>query len=117
MPARCSASSSKGRQRGRTRHTTEIYSVASRPCLRHLDGLALLARQINAQGEHCSTDIAAMAAADGVPGGHRISDAQVVGVNSPCNWQNWSAPIQRQALRLMEQGVRLARSCARFRPA
>jgi bifunctional UDP-N-acetylglucosamine pyrophosphorylase/glucosamine-1-phosphate N-acetyltransferase len=84
MPARCSASSSKGRQRAE-RAITEIYSGIMAVPARHLTAWLAKLDNNNAQGEYYLTDIVAMAVADGVPVvGHRIADVlQVAGVNSP----------------------------------
>ena len=65
----------------------------------------------NAQKEYYLTDIVRFAVADGVPVlAHRILDAvQVAGVNSPVQLAELErAYQQRQAARLMEQGVRIA---------
>lgn len=65
----------------------------------------------NAQKEYYLTDVVAMAAADGVPVvGHCIDDAlQVAGVNSPLQLAELERAHQmRQAVALMEQGVRMA---------
>ncbi|MCZ4312164.1 bifunctional UDP-N-acetylglucosamine diphosphorylase/glucosamine-1-phosphate N-acetyltransferase GlmU [Comamonadaceae bacterium G21597-S1] len=65
----------------------------------------------NAQKEYYLTDIVKFAVADGVPVvAHRIQDAvQVAGVNSPVQLAELErAYQQRQATRLMEQGVRLS---------
>jgi bifunctional UDP-N-acetylglucosamine pyrophosphorylase/glucosamine-1-phosphate N-acetyltransferase len=65
----------------------------------------------NVQGEYYLTDIVKMAVADGVPVvAHKIADAvQVAGVNSPVQLAELERAFQaRQALRFMEQGVRLA---------
>jgi bifunctional UDP-N-acetylglucosamine pyrophosphorylase/glucosamine-1-phosphate N-acetyltransferase len=65
----------------------------------------------NAQGEYYLTDVVKFAVADGVPVvAHKISDAlQVAGVNSPLQLAELErAHQQREARRLMEQGVRLA---------
>ncbi|MEO7941074.1 MAG: bifunctional UDP-N-acetylglucosamine diphosphorylase/glucosamine-1-phosphate N-acetyltransferase GlmU, partial [Burkholderiaceae bacterium] len=65
----------------------------------------------NAQREYYLTDIVKFAVADGVPVlAHRILDAvQVAGVNSPVQLAELErACQQRQATRLMEQGVRIA---------
>jgi bifunctional UDP-N-acetylglucosamine pyrophosphorylase/glucosamine-1-phosphate N-acetyltransferase len=65
----------------------------------------------NAQGEYYLTDIVKFAVADGVTVvAHQITDAvQVAGVNSPVQLAELERAFQsRQALRLMEAGVRLA---------
>ncbi len=65
----------------------------------------------NAQGEYYLTDVVRFAVADRVPvRAHRIQDAvQVAGVNSPLQLAELErACQQRQAARLMEQGVRIA---------
>jgi len=65
----------------------------------------------NAQNEYYLTDIVKFAVADGVAVvAHQITDAaQVAGVNSPVQLAELERVFQqRQALALMEQGVRLA---------
>jgi len=65
----------------------------------------------NSQGEYYLTDIVKFAVADGVPVvAHKISDAlQVAGINSPVQLAELERAFQmRQAVQLMEQGVRLA---------
>ena len=93
------------------RAITEIYSgIMAVPAQRLTQWLARLDNR-NAQGEYYLTDIVAMAVADGVEVvAHRITDAvQVAGVNSPLQLAELErAHQQRQAHRLMEQGVRLA---------
>ncbi len=89
----------------------EIYTgVMAVPAARLKAWLARLTND-NAQGEYYLTDIVAMAVADGdgVVATRTTDKLQVDGVNSPVQlaeleraWQ------QRNAVRLMEQGVRLA---------
>ena len=89
----------------------EIYTgVMAVPAARLKAWLARLTND-NAQGEYYLTDIVAMAVADGtgVVATKTTDKVQVDGVNSPVQlaeleraWQ------QRNAVRLMEQGVRLA---------
>jgi bifunctional UDP-N-acetylglucosamine pyrophosphorylase/glucosamine-1-phosphate N-acetyltransferase len=65
----------------------------------------------NSQGEYYMTDIVKFAVADGVPVvAHKINDAlQVAGINSPVQLAELERAFQmRQAVQLMEQGVRLA---------
>ncbi len=65
----------------------------------------------NSQGEYYLTDIVKFAVADGVPVvAHKIGDAlQVAGINSPVQLAELERAFQmRQAVQLMEQGVRLA---------
>ncbi len=65
----------------------------------------------NSQGEYYLTDIVKFAVADGVPVvAHKICDAlQVAGINSPVQLAELERAFQmRQAVQLMEQGVRLA---------
>ncbi|MBF6629774.1 MAG: bifunctional UDP-N-acetylglucosamine diphosphorylase/glucosamine-1-phosphate N-acetyltransferase GlmU [Comamonas sp.] len=89
----------------------EIYSgIMAVPAKRLAQWLAQLNNH-NAQGEYYLTDIVAMAVAEGVEVvAHRITDAvQVAGVNSPLQLAELErAHQQRQAIALMEQGVRLA---------
>ena len=93
------------------REIREIYSgIMAVPASRLKPWLARLDNQ-NAQGEYYLTDIVKFAVADGVPVvAHKILDAaQVAGVNSPVQLAELERAYQaRQALRLMEQGVRLA---------
>jgi len=93
------------------REIREIYSgIMAVPAARLKPWLARLDNQ-NAQGEYYLTDIVKFAVADGVPVvAHKILDAaQVAGVNSPVQLAELERAYQaRQALRLMEQGVRLA---------
>ena len=93
------------------RAITEIYSgIMAVPAKRLAQWLSQLNNH-NAQGEYYLTDIVAMAVADGVDVvAHRITDAvQVAGVNSPLQLAELErAHQQRQAHRLMEQGIRLA---------
>jgi bifunctional UDP-N-acetylglucosamine pyrophosphorylase/glucosamine-1-phosphate N-acetyltransferase len=93
------------------RAITEIYSgIMAVPAQRLAHWLSQLNNH-NAQGEYYLTDIVAMAVADGVDVvAHRITDAvQVAGVNSPLQLAELErAHQQRQAHRLMEQGIRLA---------
>lgn len=89
----------------------EVYSgIMAVPAARLKAWLARLDNQ-NAQGEYYLTDIVKFAVADGVPVvAHKISDAlQVEGVNSPVQLAELERAFQaRTAVRLMEQGVRLA---------
>jgi bifunctional UDP-N-acetylglucosamine pyrophosphorylase/glucosamine-1-phosphate N-acetyltransferase len=89
----------------------EIYSgIMVVPAVRLKQWLARLDNQ-NAQGEYYLTDIVKFAVADGVPVvAHKISDAvQVAGVNSPVQLAELERAFQaRNAVQLMEQGVRLA---------
>ena len=93
------------------RQICEIYSgIMAVPAARLKPWLARLDNQ-NAQGEYYLTDIVKFAVADGVPVvAHKILDAaQVAGVNSPVQLAELERAFQaRQALRFMEQGVRLA---------
>ena len=93
------------------RAITEVYSgILAVPAHRLGPWLSRLTND-NAQGEYYLTDIVAMAVQDGVPVvAHRIHDAlQVAGVNSPVQLAELERAHQaRQALTLMEQGVRLA---------
>ena len=89
----------------------EVYSgIMAVPAARLKPWLARLSNQ-NVQGEYYLTDIVKFAVADGVPVvAHKIMDAvQVAGVNSPVQLAELERAFQtRQALRFMEQGVRLA---------
>ncbi|MDE2414732.1 MAG: bifunctional UDP-N-acetylglucosamine diphosphorylase/glucosamine-1-phosphate N-acetyltransferase GlmU [Comamonadaceae bacterium] len=88
----------------------EIYSGIMAVPARLLDGWLARLTNDNAQGEYYLTDVVAMAVADDVPVvAHRITDAQqVAGVNSPVQLAELERAHQlRQAVRLMEQGVRL----------
>ena len=70
----------------------------------------------NAQGEYYLTDVVKFAVADGVSVvAHKISDSlQVAGINSPVQLAELECAHQhRQAIQLMEQGVRL-KDPARF---
>ena len=93
------------------RDIREIYSgIMAVPAARLKPWLVRLDNQ-NAQGEYYLTDIVKFAVADGVPVvAHKILDAaQVAGVNSPVQLAELERAYQaRQALRFMEQGVRLA---------
>ncbi len=90
---------------------SEVYSgIMAVPARRLKSWLARLDNQ-NAQGEYYLTDIVKFAVADAVPVvAHKIADAvQVAGVNSPVQLAELERAFQRRmALRLMEQGVRLA---------
>ena len=93
------------------RAITEIYSGIMAVPAKRLSGWLARLNNHNAQGEYYLTDIVAMAVADGVEVvAHRITDAvQVAGVNSPLQLAELErAYQQRQAIQLMEQGVRLA---------
>ena len=93
------------------RELHEIYSgIMAVPALHLKKWLARLDNQ-NAQGEYYLTNIVKMAVADGVPVvAHKITDAaQVAGVNSPVQLAELERAYQlRNAVQLMEQGVRLA---------
>jgi bifunctional UDP-N-acetylglucosamine pyrophosphorylase/glucosamine-1-phosphate N-acetyltransferase len=93
------------------RSITEIYSgIMAVPTRLLRKWLAQLDNK-NAQSEYYLTDIVKFAVADGVAVvAHRIADAaQVAGVNSPVQLAELERVYQqRQAVRLMEQGVRLA---------
>ncbi|MDO8775275.1 MAG: bifunctional UDP-N-acetylglucosamine diphosphorylase/glucosamine-1-phosphate N-acetyltransferase GlmU [Burkholderiaceae bacterium] len=93
------------------RAIAEVYSgIMALPARQLKTWLARLDNQ-NAQGEYYLTDIVKFAVADGVPVvAHKINDAlQVAGVNSPVQLAELERAFQaRTALRLMEQGVRLA---------
>jgi bifunctional UDP-N-acetylglucosamine pyrophosphorylase/glucosamine-1-phosphate N-acetyltransferase len=94
----------------------EVYSgIMAVPARLLKTWLARLDNQ-NAQGEYYLTDVVKFAVADGVPVvAHKISDAlQVAGVNSPVQLAELECAHQhRQAIQLMEQGVRL-KDPARF---
>ena len=89
----------------------EIYSgIMAVPAKALKTWLARLDNQ-NSQGEYYLTDIVKFAVADGVPVvAHKIIDAlQVAGINSPVQLAELERAYQmRQAVQLMEQGVRLA---------
>ena len=93
------------------RDIREVYSgIMAVPAAHLKPWLARLSNQ-NVQGEYYLTDIVKFAVADGVPVvAHKIMDAvQVAGVNSPVQLAELERAFQtRQALRFMEQGVRLA---------
>ena len=93
------------------RAITEIYSgIMAVPTRLLRRWLARLDNQ-NAQNEYYLTDIVKFAVADGVAVvAHQILDAaQVAGVNSPVQLAELERVFQqRQAIALMEQGVRLA---------
>jgi bifunctional UDP-N-acetylglucosamine pyrophosphorylase/glucosamine-1-phosphate N-acetyltransferase len=93
------------------RDIREIYSgIMAAPAARLRTWLARLDNR-NAQSEYYLTDIVKMAVADGVPVvAHKITDeVQVAGVNSPVQLAELERAYQRrQAVQLMEQGVRLA---------
>ena len=93
------------------RAITEIYSGIMALPARHLKTWLARLDNKNAQGEFYLTDIVKFAVADGVPVvAHKITDAaQVAGVNSPVQLAELERVFQaRTALKLMEQGVRLA---------
>jgi bifunctional UDP-N-acetylglucosamine pyrophosphorylase/glucosamine-1-phosphate N-acetyltransferase len=93
------------------RSIREIYSGIMAVPAKHLRNWLGRLDNCNAQSEYYLTDIVKMAVADGVPVvAHKISDElQVAGVNSPVQLAELErAYQQRQALSLMEQGVRLA---------
>ncbi|NMM21237.1 MAG: bifunctional UDP-N-acetylglucosamine diphosphorylase/glucosamine-1-phosphate N-acetyltransferase GlmU [Rhodoferax sp.] len=93
------------------RELCEVYSgIMAVPAVHLKKWLARLDNQ-NAQGEYYLTDIVKFAVADGVPVvAHKITDAvQVAGVNSPVQLAELERAFQlRNAVQLMEQGVRLA---------
>ena len=93
------------------RAITEVYSgIMAVPAVMLKRWLARLDNK-NVQGEYYLTDIVKFAVADGVPVvAHKITDsAQVAGVNSPVQLAELERAYQgKVALRLMEQGVRLA---------
>lgn len=93
------------------RAITEVYSGIMALPVRQLKAwLARLDKQ-NMQGEYYLTDIVKFALADAVPVvAHKISDAvQVTGVNSLVQLAELERAFQRRnAVQLMEQGVRLA---------
>jgi bifunctional UDP-N-acetylglucosamine pyrophosphorylase/glucosamine-1-phosphate N-acetyltransferase len=93
------------------RSIREIYSGIMAVPAKHLRNWLGRLDNCNAQSEYYLTDIVKMAVADGVPVvAHKISDElQVAGVNSPVQLAELERSYQRrQALSLMEQGVRLA---------
>ncbi len=93
------------------RAISEIYSGIMAVPTRLLRGWLARLDNNNAQSEYYLTDIVKFAVADGVAVvAHQISDAaQVAGVNSPVQLAELERVYQqRQALALMEQGVRLA---------
>jgi bifunctional UDP-N-acetylglucosamine pyrophosphorylase/glucosamine-1-phosphate N-acetyltransferase len=93
------------------RKISEIYSgIMAVPTRLLRSWLARLDNK-NAQNEYYLTDIVKFAVADGVAVvAHQITDAaQVAGVNSPVQLAELERVYQRrQAIALMEQGVRLA---------
>ena len=93
------------------RELREVYSgIMAVPAVYLKKWLARLDNQ-NVQGEYYLTNIVKMAVADGVPVvAHKITDAaQVAGVNSPVQLAELERAYQlRNAMQLMEQGVRLA---------
>ena len=93
------------------RELREVYSgIMAVPAVHLKKWLARLDNQ-NAQGEYYLTDIVKFAVAEGVPVvAHKITDAvQVAGVNSPVQLAELERAFQRRnAVQLMEQGVRLA---------
>ncbi len=89
----------------------EIYSGIMAVPTRLLRGWLARLDSHNAQNEYYLTDIVKFAVADGVAVvAHQITDAaQVAGVNSPVQLAELERVYQlRQAVALMEQGVRLA---------
>jgi len=93
------------------RTINEIYSGIMAVPTRLLRGWLARLDNKNAQNEYYLTDIVKFAVADGVAVvAHQITDAaQVAGVNSPVQLAELERIYQqRQALALMEQGVRLA---------
>ena len=96
---------------GEQRKINEIYSGIMAVPTRLLRGWLARLDNKNAQNEYYLTDIVKFAVADGVAVvAHQITDAaQVAGVNSPVQLAELERIYQqRQALALMEQGVRLA---------
>ena len=96
---------------GEQRKINEIYSGIMAVPTRLLRGWLARLDNKNAQNEYYLTDIVKFAVADGVAVvAHQIMDAaQVAGVNSPVQLAELERIYQqRQALALMEQGVRLA---------
>ena len=93
------------------RAVREIYSgIMAVPAVLLKGWLARLDNH-NAQKEYYLTDIVKFAVADGVPvRAHRITDeVQVAGVNSPLQLAELERAFQRrQAVLLMEQGVRIS---------
>ncbi len=90
---------------------TEVYSGIMAVPARLLKAWLARLETHNAQAEYYLTDIVKFAVSDGVPVlAHRISDAlQVAGINSPLQLAELERAFQRrQAIVLMEQGVRLA---------
>ena len=93
------------------RSITEIYSGIMAVPTRLLRKWLVQLDNKNVQSEYYLTDIVKFAVADGVAVvAHRITDAaQVAGINSPVQLAELERIYQqRQAVRLMEQGVRLA---------
>ncbi len=93
------------------RAISEIYSGIMAVPTRLLRGWLARLDNNNAQSEYYLTDIVKFAVADGVAVvAHQITDAaQVAGVNSPVQLAELERVYQqRQALALMEQGVRFA---------
>ncbi|RYF33016.1 MAG: UDP-N-acetylglucosamine diphosphorylase/glucosamine-1-phosphate N-acetyltransferase [Comamonadaceae bacterium] len=89
----------------------EVYSGVMAVPAKLLKGWLARLDNRNAQGEFYLTDVAKLAAIDGVPVvAHVISDAlQVAGVNSPAQLAALERAWQlRQAALLMDAGVRLA---------
>ena len=96
---------------GEQREINEIYSGIMAVPTRLLRGWLARLDNKNAQHEYYLTDIVKFAVADGVAVvAYQITDAaQVAGVNSPVQLAELERIYQqRQALALMEQGVRLA---------
>ncbi len=93
------------------RRIQEIYSGIMAVPTRLLRGWLARLDNKNAQQEYYLTDIVRFAVADGLPVvAHQITDAvQVAGINSPVQLAELERAFQqRQALALMNQGVRLA---------
>ncbi len=89
----------------------EIYSGIMAVPARMLKTWLSRLDNLNSQGEYYLTDIVKFAVADGVPVvAHKIADAlQVAGINSPVQLAELERAFQmRNAVQLMEQGVRLA---------
>ena len=98
------------------RQIQEVYSGIMAVPAQLLKGWLARLDNKNAQGEYYLTDVVKMAVADGVPVvAHKITDAlQVAGINSPQQLAELErAHQQREAHRLMAQGVRM-KDPARF---
>jgi len=89
----------------------EIYSGIMAAPARHLKRWVMALGNDNAQREYYLTDIVRLAVADGVPVVAETTDDEtvVLGVNSPLQLADLERRLQRrQAVALMEAGVRLA---------